>query len=97
MTRYAAILTAILALATTPTLASDSDYTAAALAKCIRGYTASTTSVTATDDLRTALQSCAVLYRIHRLVAVSEGATGEQVDNDFRDGVALLAEEIMGR
>ena len=91
------ILTALLALVTTPTLAADSDYTAAALAKCIRGYTATTTRVTAADDLRTALQSCAVLYRIHRLVAVSEGAAPQDVDNDLRDGVALLAEEIMGR
>lgn len=84
-------------MVTTPTLAADSDYTAAALAKCIRGYTQTTTRVTAADDLRTALQSCAVLYRIHRVIAMNEGASGQAVDNDFRDGVALLAEEIMGR
>lgn len=91
------ILTALLALVTTPTLAADSQYTAAALTKCLRGYTATTTRVTLQDDLKQALSTCAALYRIHRVIAISEGARPQDVDNDFRYGVALLAEEIMGR
>lgn len=91
------ILTALLAIVTTPTLAADSGYTATALAQCIRSSTEYTTRVTLESDLKAALMRCAVLYRIHRIVALSEGATGEEVDNDFRDGVGALAVEIMGR
>lgn len=91
------LLTALAALIPASALTADSDYTARMLKACLNAQTAHTRPQNAKREVIEAVNTCAVWYRIHKLAALEDGMTSQEIRLDYMLLLDMYTKQVQAR